>query len=156
MKILKMVMVSIIFSVVYVHADNNKTYVKFLKTENQAGGMHTWVDKYIVTRNGKECIYEYGAGTQQGHIKNTCNGKEHWFKIREDKPYAKPLKYKIGPMIDPYFYGRAFQFLIAEGNKKPKDDTMISMKNSQGIKIFCFSNMKACKTEKEVLRHINK
>ena len=135
---------------------SDKVYVKYLSFENPTGGMHSWTEKYMVKEHEKKCIYEYGAGVLQGYIRNTCTGKEHWFKVREDKPYAKPLKYKIRPMIDPLFYGKAYRFLIEEGNEKPADDTIVSSVNSKGVKIFCFSNMKACKTEQEVLHYINK
>ncbi len=129
--------------------------VKFLKTENPAGGAHTWIDKYSVIVNGKECIYEYSVGVYTGVINNLCTGKSNSFTFRKSEPRAKPLKYTLKKYIDPYFYSQAYSLLI-KGKKSLKDTTVISKKNSKGIKIFCLKDMSSCKTEKEILNYIRK
>ncbi len=129
--------------------------VKYLKTENPAGGMGTWTTIYSVIKDGKKCIYEFSAGVYSGTVYNRCTKKTHEFKVRPERDYAKPYKYKKRNYIDPFIYHMAYIMMSNDKKREAKDKTITSSKNSKGKTIYCSKEFKMCKTEKEVIDFIN-
>jgi len=121
--------------------------VSYINTENPAGGMNTWIEKYKVIENGKECIYEYSVGLYKGYIKNNCNGKEEWFDSR-GKEYI--LNKNI---IDPFFYTKAYD-ILNKGKKYSKDKTVISLIKNK-TRVYCLKDKNICEKEDKILNIIN-